>query len=1128
MARALAFVVLIVVASPGGSLADDDLDLLRAEIIQKKKSHLGLGPLVRLMDRRPDFEPDRVRVVLEELYSLRGMKPALRRYVARSLADVLFDLGDDAAARRLLVAEGVLLDGWRILGPVAREAVDPKTAATAYRELLFEWPLGQIELEALAGEREGVIVLRRTLRVTRAARLTLHSLDGAAIEVFVNGVPAPKGVMKLVAGDNELVVVTRRTEGQWWRLRMRVGPPTASLLEAWTQETGEPADRARVLRSFGVGGALFRSAAGLAEPVELLLSRAQLEARSDKALAILDAAQRLAPKTRLLGQLRTERARRYHERGQSLRALDEVRAALTTQPTLLRARLLQTEILADAQALGAAQGELLKLLAAHPKAPSVRRALADVYQRRQLPEAALEQYAALAELGAFRVEVVLQQLELARSLGRGHEAEALNRRLITLQPGVSGHYLSLARLLEERGDAGGARKASAAALQIFGDHDHVVRALGELHLAIGDSPRGITLLRRSLALRPHQPELRQRLAHYDQGRAGFEAPFRLDVAALIQANPPAADPPDGEYLLSQRVVRLFENGTTSTWTQHVFRVNRVNARDRVRSWSMVYDPSRQSVTVLDAARIRKDGTRMEATEQTDRDIGEQWAGLYYEQRATRVRFDEVEDGDVFVVTHRLSDFDESLYGLTFGDIVGAQELEPKRRLRLAWILPEKRAFQARFFVGKEARSPDQSGAADGVRTDVFDLKDIPALRSEAGMPGYTEVAWFAHATTFASWAEVGAWYRKLAWPQLKPGPELVGQAKALVKAGMSDAEKVAVLHEFVTRQIRYVGLEFGEHGYKPYAVDDIFARRFGDCKDKASLLKAMLAQHGIPSHITLVRTRRNGLIRALPASPAVFDHVILYVPVVDRYIDATAAYHGHGELPAQDSGASALVVRDDGAEFVTLPVGGPGTNRLERTLVVDVGRRMITMAGTLEAHGNSAPPLRAQLHAQARQREVFERLLNAEYPGARLGEAEFGSVAEINRPVRIRYQATAPREGAVVRLMPADSLVRRMAPAATRTHDLVMLYRPEWRWRFELRAAKGLRLAGLPATAEVSTPFGVAKRTVETAADGSAVVAVQLRFDATRVSPADYPAFRRFLGRVDALMAPIRRVEVSG
>ena len=71
---------------------------------------------------------------------------------------------------------------------------------------------------------------------------------------------------------------------------------------------------------------------------------------------------------------------------------------------------------------------------------------------------------------------------------------------------------------------------------------------------------------------------------------------------------------------------------------------------------------------------------------------------------------------------------------------------------------------------------------------------------------------------------------------------------------MTDEARVRAVYNFVVENTRYVGLEFGIHGYKPYKVTQVLARRFGDCKDKASLLLALLREVGVDADLVLVRT----------------------------------------------------------------------------------------------------------------------------------------------------------------------------------------------------------------------------------------------------------------------------------
>ena len=61
-------------------------------------------------------------------------------------------------------------------------------------------------------------------------------------------------------------------------------------------------------------------------------------------------------------------------------------------------------------------------------------------------------------------------------------------------------------------------------------------------------------------------------------------------------------------------------------------------------------------------------------------------------------------------------------------------------------------------------------------------------------------------------------------------------------------EKMQTLAAFVQRDVRYVGIELGIGGYQPHPAAEVFAHRYGDCKDKATLLRSMLREIGVDSY----------------------------------------------------------------------------------------------------------------------------------------------------------------------------------------------------------------------------------------------------------------------------------------
>src|SRR2546428_14121294 len=93
---------------------------------------------------------------------------------------------------------------------------------------------------------------------------------------------------------------------------------------------------------------------------------------------------------------------------------------------------------------------------------------------------------------------------------------------------------------------------------------------------------------------------------------------------------------------------------------------------------------------------------------------------------------------------------------------------------------------------------------------------------------------------------------------------------------VDEQARIRAVYDYVVSRTRYVALEFGIHSFKPYPVETALTRRFGDCKDKASLMHAMLEALGIDSRLVLLRTRAIGHLSHAPASLAVFGQHLPY------------------------------------------------------------------------------------------------------------------------------------------------------------------------------------------------------------------------------------------------------------
>lgn len=166
-------------------------------------------------------------------------------------------------------------------------------------------------------------------------------------------------------------------------------------------------------------------------------------------------------------------------------------------------------------------------------------------------------------------------------------------------------------------------------------------------------------------------------------------------------------------------------------------------------------------------------------------------------------------------------------------------------------------------------------------------------------------------STFQTWDEIGAWYSHLEHDRRLPTPEIRTLADEIVRGQTSDVEKVQALYQWVSRNIRYVSLSFGVGWYQPHAAPDVLQNRYGDCKDKTTLLEALLESEGLHSSPALTNAMAD-IDTDIP-TPHQFDHVITLVPLAghDYWLDTTTGVGPFGYLLPQLRGKIALVASGD-------------------------------------------------------------------------------------------------------------------------------------------------------------------------------------------------------------------------
>jgi transglutaminase-like putative cysteine protease len=681
-------------------------------------------------------------------------------------------------------------------------------------------------------------------------------------------------------------------------------------------------------------------------------------------------------------------------------------------------------------------------------------------------------------------------------------------------------YLAAAEVFDALGNEAEMLGAYRTAIDLAPEDASSQVAYGRALLRIGSDEAGAQVLRDALALRPQDAETRELLESIAPQERSDEAFAASDREILTRVREESGYP--ARILQNLTVNTVYESGLGSSFRQLAVQIASDEGARDWRTFPIQFDPAAQRVTIR-SARVYRGGQRLEAMQTFEQQLGEPWYRIWYDTRALVIVFPSLQPDDVVELRWRIDDVAErNQFDDYYGDINYFAGPVPNAHVEHVLISPESRQF---YFNEPRMRGlTRETRTENGLRVDRFVAEDVPAIQSEDNMPGMTEVAPYLHVSTYRDWESVGRWYWGLIRDQLYADENLRRVVADLVRDVPDNRTKVERIYEWVIRNTRYVGLEFGIHGFLPYRVPQIVERGFGDCKDKASLIYTMLREAGIEARIVLVRTRRNGAITDLPASLAVFDHAIAYVPELDLFLDGTAEHSGTTEFPQMDQGVTVLVVGPESAELRRTPVTPAANNQRARTIAMDLerdGSGRIEVTETIR--GYEAPQYRETYQAEGTRHERFERALRNLFPGVELRESEFAGLTRYEEPIRIEYRAEVPQlavpdaDGLRIQATVLDDLTRLLARSERRRHPLDLHGTTSYLEERRIRLPANMRVLHLPAGGEASSEYGRFSLHIEQS-EGEIVARTELSVLRDRIPVEEYEAFRRWVEQADLLL----------
>lgn len=626
-----------------------------------------------------------------------------------------------------------------------------------------------------------------------------------------------------------------------------------------------------------------------------------------------------------------------------------------------------------------------------------------------------------------------------------------------------------------------------------------------------------------------------------------------DVPSWLQEAARQTNPPydiknvPAVILRNEEIVTVGSDGTVTTVKRYAVRFLTREGRREAEAGA-VYETDSEKVRDMNAWLLRSKGPTKSYGKKEIVDISLATNDLYNEARVKIINAsDDAGEGDVFgyeSVTESRTVFSQFQFEFQ-GNL-------PVLAARYSLTVPNGWKAEAVTFNTAKVE-PAISGSSY-----VWEMRDLMPIPPESGSPSKSStaprlaVSFFPASATatqirsFTNWSDVAKWMSELEDPQMTVDDALAGKAKDLTANATTEFERIRAIARYV-QQLQYISIQIGTGrggGYRPHTATEIFAKSYGDCKDKANLMRAMLSVLRIQSYMVSITADDATYVRPEWASPHQFNHCIIAIKVSDEtkapsvvthptlgrlmIFDATDPYTPLGDLPEDEQGSYALIDHKDTDRLTQMPVIPAELNGLERTVEMTLDSNG-GIAGTLNEKtiGQSAKTERAMVRrlSPADYNKSIEEWLTRGATGAKASKIQTLDNHDDGKfDLNVEFSATAYAQimqGKLMVFKPA--MVSRTDRSFTdgKRYQPYMVDSRTYTEKVRIKLPDGFAVDEVPDATSLETPFGkyAANYAVK---DGYLIFTRSMKLSRSTIPADKYDSVRSFFGSVRAAeQAPV-------
>lgn len=513
------------------------------------------------------------------------------------------------------------------------------------------------------------------------------------------------------------------------------------------------------------------------------------------------------------------------------------------------------------------------------------------------------------------------------------------------------------------------------------------------------------------------------------------------MKALVHVQLPAyPEDTKGVVLLDETTTTVTDSGEVREFRRVAIKILNSEGRD-LGEIAIPYDDATR-IKSLHAWTITAKGEEFQAADRDTMEVAAFEGELYADHRVKLLKIPASDPGNVIAYEYERRQRPDVLQ-----DSWDFQESVPVRSATYTLVLPNGWSHEERWFNAAPV-APAVTGT-----TATWTVSGVAGVKQEPRRPTFRAVAGrmainFVPPAQLASkshrtWDDVARWYAALTVDRRAASPALQAKAAELVAGKTTTLDRITALGRFAQSDVRYVAIEIGIGGYQPHTAAEIFGNHYGDCKDKVTVLGAMLKSIGIDSYYVLASTDR-GVIDPKFATGEGFNHAIIAIKLPDDVptaslraaikhpklgnlllFDPTSESTPLGSLPVYLQDNDLLLVTDAGGDLIHAPVHPADATRLATSV-----KATLDTDGTLHGEvrevrtGWIGAGMRSYLsrHTEAERKQWIEKRLSYAMSQYQVSDLGIDNLDDPAKDLVVHYKFLAPqyarRAGGLMLLRP--------------------------------------------------------------------------------------------------------------